>query len=336
MTKALRLHQFGSIDNLSLDDIELRELKENEALIQVKATGITGDNLNFINGRVLPGEEDSSSIFPAMLGYEAAGIVESVGRNVDDKWIGKRVAPVGPYDFLTYGSLGEKAIVPANRLVEIPENLSFEEAAGLWVPYLTSAPIHLYGNIKSGDYVIVTAGTSTVGNAAIQYIVANGAIPIATTRSRKKAEVLKENTGIKDVIITSEEDYLSRINEITQGKGTKLAFDSIGGKFITEIADGMAAGGIIIDYGVLGGLEAPLPVPQLLGKGLTIRGFAVNEIVEDRKLLSSATDYVLTQIKMGTFQPKIAATFPLENYQAAFEQLIKNDRVGRIILTANN
>ncbi|MFV0559021.1 MAG: zinc-dependent alcohol dehydrogenase family protein [Enterococcus sp.] len=335
MTKILRLNRFGGIENLTLDDVDLKNLDKDEALINVKATGITGDNLSFIKGRVLPGEEGSDSIFPATLGYEATGIVEAVGMNVDNQWVGKRVAPVGPYDFLSYGSIGEKAIVPANRLIEIPEKLSFEEAAGLWVPYLTAAPIQLYGNLEIGDYAVITAGTSTVGNAAIQYVTASGATPIATTRSRKKAEILQTNTGIKDVIITSEENYLSRINEITQGKGSKLVFDSIGGTFIDDLASGMTNGGTIIEYGVLGGLEAPLPVSQILSKGLSIRGFAVNEIVENEELFSKATDYVLSQIENGVFKPKIAATFSLEDYQAAFEQLIKNDKLGRIILIPN-
>lgn len=335
MTKILRLNQFGSIADLSLDDVDLRALKEDEVLIQVKAAGITGDNLSFIRGRVLPGEDGSDSIFPATLGYEAAGIVEAVGKNVDKKWLGKRIAPVGPYDSLIYGSLGEKAIVPADRLVEIPEKLTFAEAAALWVPYLTAAPIHLYGNLEAGDYAVITAGTSTVGNAAIQYVLASGATPIATTRSREKAEELQASMGIKDVIVTSEEDYLERITEITQGKGTKVVFDSIGGDFIDDLATGMANGGIIIEYGVLGGMSAPLPVPQMLSKGLSIRGFAVNEIVGDEKLATQAIDYVLTQIEKGVFQPKIAATFSLEDYQAAFEQLIKNDKIGRIMLVTS-
>lgn len=333
MTKVLRLKKFGGIENLSLDNIQLRKLNTDEVLLDVKATGITGDNLNFINGRVLPGEDGSDSIFPATLGYEPSGIVEEVGANVDKKWIGKRVAPVGPYDFLSYGSIGEKAIVPVDRLIEIPDSLSFEEAAALWVPYLTAAPVYMYGNLSENDFAVITAGTSTVGNAAIQYVLASGPTPIATTRSKQKAEELKKDSGIKNVIVTSEENYLTRIEEITGGKGTKFAFDCIGGELLTYIASGMATGGTIIEYGVLGGFTSILPIGQLLSKALTIRGFTVSEIVEDKEKFTAMTNYVLSQLSSNQFKPTVAATFPLSDYQDAFEQLVKNDKIGRIILT---
>lgn len=93
----LHLHQFGSIEGLQLDEVQLPALKENEVKIKVKATDITGDQLTFIKGNFHPGEPVPS--LPATLGYEAADLVEAVGENVDRKWLGKRVAPVGPYDF---------------------------------------------------------------------------------------------------------------------------------------------------------------------------------------------------------------------------------------------
>ena len=255
MTKMIQLHSFGGTKHLSLDSIDTKPLVSNEARIRVAATALTIDQLNFINGFRVPGEEGFQ--FPVGLGYEACGVVLEVSDDIDQSWLGKRVAPIGPYDFMTYPSLGDEIIVPANRLIEIPESLSDEEAAALWVPYLTAYPV-LTKDVQKGDFVAIIAATSTVGIAAIQLIQSHGAIPIGTTRSQEKAEQLKALTGIEHVIITSQENYAQRIEEITGGTGTKLAFDPIGGEFITGIARGMAQRGHIIEYGVLGGMEAPL------------------------------------------------------------------------------
>lgn len=332
MSKMLRVHQFGSINGLKLDEVKLPALKEDEVKIRVKATGITGDQLTFIRGNFHPGEPIPH--LPATLGYEAAGLVEAVGKNVDQKWVGKRVAPVSPYNFLKYGSVGSEIIVPAERLVAIPSQLSFPEAAGLWIPYLTAYPLVEHGHeLKKGDYVLITAATSTVGHAAIQYAQNLDLIPIGTTRSGAKAKKLKEITGIKDVIVTKKENLVKRVDEITNGKGISLIFDPIGGKTVTDLANIAAPGTSIIEYGVIAGMRAPLPVPQLLGKGLSIQGFAVDQISASPSKRKAAAHYILQGVKEGKFKPLLAAQFSLTDYQAAYRQLMANDKLGRVVLT---
>lgn len=327
MSKMLRMHGIG-LENLQLDEVELRPLADDEAKIQVKAFGITGDNLNYINGHFNPGEKEPD--MPATFGYEAAGIVEEVGKNVDQAWLGKKVAPVGPYDFHKYGSAGDEIIVPADRLVEIPNNLTFTQAAALWIPYLTAYPVH---EVQKGDYVLLPAATSTVGHAAIQYALDKGAIPIGTTRSAAKADILQKETGIKHVIVTTQCDLEKEIQKITDGHGVDFTFDPIGGKSITSLANASAYLGKIIEFGVIGGLQAPLPVGQLLGKGLTIKGFTVNEISSSNEKRQEATQYVLDRIKKGSFTPLVAKTFALNDYQAAFKQLQTNNLLGRVVIT---
>ncbi|MDU6443738.1 MAG: oxidoreductase, partial [Streptococcus sp.] len=202
MATLVRVHGQG-IDQLQLDEVELRELASNEVRMTVKASRITGDQLNYIKGLRLPGEaiHEISS-----LGYEAAGIVTAIGKAVDEKWLGKRVMPVGPYDFERYPSLGDDIIVPASRLVEIPDNIDFAAAASTWVPYLTAYPVYSQSNLKSGDYVLIIAGTSAVGQAAIDLARELGAIPIVTTRSRRKAAQLRQLKQLNHVIISNEED----------------------------------------------------------------------------------------------------------------------------------
>lgn len=340
MSKMLRIHQFGDVSGLRLDEVTVLAPKRGEARIRVAATGITGDQLTFIRGSFHPGEPVPP--LPATIGYEAAGTVEEVGEGVDRTWIGKKVAPVGPYDFLTYGSVGEEILVPADRLVEIPEGLSFAQAAGLWIPYLTAYPIveHLRGQetdegSREGGYVLITAATSTVGHAAIQLVRHLGFEPIGTTRSAEKAEALKKLTGIKEVIVTTEENLVERVNAITNGQGDRLVFDPIGGKSITDLAAVAAPGASIIEYGVIGGMGAPLPVPLLIGKGLSIQGFAVNQISDNPVRRTEAVDYILDGVRQGWLSPLVAQTFDLSDFEAAYRQLRKNDKLGRVVLTVS-
>lgn len=330
MSKTLRLHKFGDVANLQLDDVQLRPLKPGEARLIVKATGITQDTLTYIKGDLHLGEDVPD--MPVTLGYEPAGIVTAVGSDGDKKWINQRVAPIGPFDFTEYGSLGEEIIVPTNRLVSIPENLDFIDAAALWIPYLTAFPVHR-AQLSSDDYVLITTATSTVGHAAIQMAKAAGATVIGTTRSRKKAQLLKDTTAIDHIIVTSETDLGTELDGLTHGHGVNFVFDAIGGSGINSIASAMASNGTIIEYGVLAGFDAPLPISQMLSKGLTIRGFAVNEIVMDPKQREEAVTEILAYVKRGLYSPAVATHYPLNEYTEAFNQLKKNNLIGRIILT---
>lgn len=125
--------------------------------------------------------------------------------------------------------MGDDIIVPANRLVEIPDKVDFAVAASTWVPYLTAYPVYSQSNLKSGDYVLIIAGTSAVGQAAIDLARELGAIPIVTTRSRRKAAQLRQLKQLNHVIISNEEDLVTRISEITAGKGVQFIFDPIAG-----------------------------------------------------------------------------------------------------------
>jgi NADPH:quinone reductase-like Zn-dependent oxidoreductase len=319
---------------LQLDEIEQRQPGKDEVLLNVKATGLTGDQLTFIKGFFHPGEPVPP--LPATFGYEAAGVVAQVGPDVDPAWVGQTATPVGPYDFVKYGSVGEQIVVPADRLVKIPQQLSFAGAASLWIPYLTAYPLVEHGrSLAKGSYVLIMAATSTVGHAAIQFAQALGLKPIGITRSEEKAAKLREITGLADIIVTKKEKLTDKVMQITDGKGVSLVLDPIGGSGVTDLANVAAPGGVIVEYGVIGGMNAPLPVPQLIGKGLTIQGFSVNQISDNPQRRQAAVDFILQQIEQGKVKPLVAAEYALADYQAAFKQLIKNDKLGRAVLTTD-
>lgn len=204
----------------------------------------------------------------------------------------------------------------------------------MWVPYLTAYALKYLGHISATDRVLIVAGTSSVGLAAIQIAQAAGAQVFATTRSREKAQQLKTISGLPEehIIITGEADLRERINSLTAGQGVSLIFDPLGGDTITDLADVAAPQAMIIEYGVINGLEAPLPVSQLIGKDLTIRGWAVSEVVENPTARKQAIDYILQNVENGHFSPHVAKTYPLSEVVTAYQDLQSNRQVGRIVL----
>ena len=174
-------------------------------------------------------------------------MVEAVGPNVDATWVGKTVSTVPAFNVAAYGVYGEVAIVPAGAIATYPESLSFEQGTSIWMQYLTAcgALIH-QGHLAAGDFVLITAASSSVGGAAIEIAKAEGAISIATTRSqKKKAELL--DLGADHVIVTDEEALAARVHEITGNKGARIIFDPIAGKGLEALASAAAPRGVIFE-----------------------------------------------------------------------------------------
>jgi NADPH:quinone reductase-like Zn-dependent oxidoreductase len=270
---------------------------------------------------------------PSRLGYEAAGIVEAVGPDVDKNWIGKRVATIPGYSQNKYGVLAEEAIVPASALGEVPETLSAVEAAAVWMQYVTAwgALVH-FGEVARGDFVIITASSSSVGLAAIQIVKDAGAIAIATTRTSKKRDDLR-SFGADHVIATEEEDLPARVDEITGGKGARLIFDPVAGPFVEKLAQAAAYHGIVFEYGALSLESTPFPFFHALRKGLTFRGYTLHEVSHDPQALAAAKSYIYDRLADERFRPKIARTFPFSQTVEAYRYLESNAQIGKIVIT---
>jgi NADPH:quinone reductase-like Zn-dependent oxidoreductase len=270
---------------------------------------------------------------PSKLGYEASGIVEAVGPGVDKSWIGKTASTVPAFPADKYGVYGEVAIVPVNAIAAYPEKLSYEQGTSIWMQYLTAygALVH-QGHLTKGDFVVITAASSSVGLAALQIAKAEGAIGIATTRtSKKKAELLA--LGAAHVIATEEEDLAARVNEITSGKGARVVFDPIGGKGLEVLAAAAAGSGIIFEYGALGAEPTPFPLFAVLGKHLTIKGYTLFEVVADPAVFPKAKQYVFDRVASGDFKPRIDRTFPLAQIVDAHRYMESNAQIGKIVVT---
>ncbi|MBS1736819.1 MAG: zinc-dependent alcohol dehydrogenase family protein [Bacteroidetes bacterium] len=334
MPKIVRLHAFGSVENLKIDELPSQPLKADEARIKIQAACISRDNFMLINAHDFSAYGFPVPELPSKLCYEASGIVTEVGEEVDGSWVGKKVAPNLFIDEIKYGMLGEEAVIPASFLCEYPHNLSPQEAAAFWVPYLTAyGGLKSVATVKKGDYIAITAGASSVGLAAIQIARDLGAIPIAVIRSSAKKEKLLE-LGAAHVIATKEENYAERIIEITSGNGIQLTFDPIGGSILKDLIAGAAQRGTIIQYGVLGNEPVTFPLPEIIAKDLTIKGYSVGGgLLFDNAKAAEARRYILEGLSNGTFVPRVAKVFPLENITDAYSYLNSSEQLGRIVIS---
>jgi len=326
--KIVRFHQTGGPEVLQFEEVPLPEPRKGEVRLRVKAIGLNRAEVMFRMGRYL---EDP--VLPATNGYEASGIVEAVGPGVDKSWIGKTASTVPAFLLTQYGMYGEVGIVPAFALAAYPEKISFEEGTSIWMQYLTGYGALIYrGHLTKGDYVLITAASSSVGLAAIEIAKAEGAISIATTRtSKKKAELL--SLGADHVIATEEEDLVVRVNEITAGKGARIIFDPIAGKGLEVLAAAAASNGIIFEYGALAMEPTPYPLFTALHKHLVIRGYTLREIFTDLDAFSKAKKYIFDHITAGNFKPRIDKTFPFAQIVEAHRYMESNAQIGKIVVT---
>ena len=279
------------------------------------------------------GQYLEAAALPSKLGYEAAGVVEAVGPDVDKSWLGKKASTVPAFLMTQYGVYGEVVIVPASALAAYPEKLTPEEGTSIWMQYLTAyGALIAHGQIRKTDFVVITAASSSVGIAAIEMVKAEGAISIATTRTSKKNATLAQ-VGATHVIATQEEDFLARAKEITGGKGARVIFDPVGGKGIELLAQAAALGGTIFEYGALAPEPTPFPLFTALSKGLSICGYALREVLSDPKMRAKAEQYVFDHVKAGSFKPRIDRVFPFAEIVEAHRYMESNEQIGKIVVT---
>ena len=328
MTKIVRFYELGGPEVLKIEDVPSREPATDEVVLSVQAIGLNRAESMFMHGYYLEPTQ-----LPAKLGLEASGIVSAVGPNVDDGWLNKPVSTIPAFSMNQYGVLGNEVIVPVHALGEYPAHLTPIEATSIWMQYLTAygALIEL-GRVRNGDFVLITAASSSTGLAAIEIVKAEGAISIVTTRNAaKRGELLA--LGADHVIVTDEEDLVASVKKITNGAGVRTIFDPIGGPLVDKLAQAAAPGAIICQHGWLSLTRTPFPLVPALQKALTVRGYWLAEITLDAQRRERAKAYVYERLQSGQLKPKIAKIFPFEDVVEAYRYMESNEQIGKIVVT---
>jgi len=328
MSRIVRFHKIGGPDVLKIEDVEVPSPNAGEIQIRAKALGLNRADVMFRTGQYV-----TEPKFPAIIGYEVAGLVEAIGPGVEGFAIGDKVSVVPCFTLGEYGLHGELVNAPAFGVVKHPENLSWEDAAATWMMFVTA-----YGALvdiaktQAGDVVLIRAASSSVGLAAIQIVNMLGGVSVALTRGSSKRDTLLA-AGAQHVIATEEQDLVAEIMKITGGKGARIAFDPVGGPEVPKILAALSYLGIFFQYGALETSDVPVPVMSLLGKELTIRGYQLFEITKDRARLEQAKRFVLDGLSSGALKPVIAKTFRFDEIAEAHRFMESNAQVGKIVVT---
>jgi NADPH:quinone reductase-like Zn-dependent oxidoreductase len=328
MARIVRFHQTGGPEVLKLEQVDVPPPGPGEVRIAVKALGLNRAESMFRSGHYL-----EQPRFPARLGYEAAGTVEAFGEGVQGLKVGDAVSTIPAFSQNQYGVYGDTAIVPAFAVAKHPASLSWAEAAAVWMQYATAygALIDIAG-LKAGDTLLIPAASSSVGIAAIQIARMIGATPVALTRGSSKRKALLDN-GAAHVIATEEQDLVAEAKKLTGGKGARIVFDPVGGPTVAKLTAAMAERGILFLYGALSPEPTPLPLMDVLGKSLTIRGYVLFEITGDPRRLKRAKKFIVDGLSAGKLKPVVAKTFPIEQIVEAHRYMESNQQVGKIVVT---
>ncbi|MSN26900.1 MAG: zinc-binding dehydrogenase [Geobacter sp.] len=328
MPKIVRFYETGGAEVLKIEESPLVEPREGEVRLKVEAIGLNRAEVMFRQGQYLETPE-----LPSRLGYEAAGIVDAVGPGTSDIKIGDRVSTIPSFSMGAYGVYGESAVVPAYAVAKYPERLSAVEGAAIWMQYLTAfGALIEFGQVQKDAWVLITAGSSSVAQAAIQITKSVGARSIVTTRGADKKAFLM-GAGADHVIVTDEEDLAESVKDITSGNGVNVVFDPIAGPLLGKLAEAAAPGATIFEYGALSPSPAVYPLFPALAKGLTVRGYTLFEIVKAPDKLARGKQFIYNGLETGALNPVIDRTFALENIVEAHRYMESNQQKGKIVVT---
>lgn len=239
MPKAMQVYEIGEPSVMKWEDVDPGNPDSNEVLIRHTAVGLNFIDVYFRRGIYPPPG------FPFVPGLEGAGVVEQVGDDVSDLVIGDRVAYASP----PLGAYAEMRLMPANRLVKIPDQVDNVTAAAMMLKGLTAQYLlrQVY-NVRSGDTILFHAAAGGVGLIACQWAKYLGATVIGTVGSDQKAEIAKQH-GCDFPIIYTRENFTERVREITDGKGVPVVYDSVGLSTFEGSLDCLSPKGLLVSFG---------------------------------------------------------------------------------------
>jgi NADPH:quinone reductase-like Zn-dependent oxidoreductase len=328
MSRIVQFTRPGGPDVLEFKDIDISAPGDDEVRIRVKAIGLNrAESMWRQDAYIEPVK------VPARLGYEAVGIVDAAGRNVTEVAVGDAVNTIPSFSMNQYGMYGDVVLAPSYAVVKHPPSLSFEQAASVWMMFVTA-----YGaliedaRLTADDAVIIPAASSSVALAAIQIGNLAGATTIALTRTSAKRQLLLD-AGAKHVIASEEQDLVAEVMKITDGKGARVVFDPVGGATLPKLIRVMSFQGILYIYGALSDAVTPLPVLDMIAKMLVIKGHNIWLTSGDPVRRKAAVEFILKGFESGALKPIIDRVFSFGQIGEAHRYMEANGQFGKIVVT---
>ena len=322
MPKAIVVHEIGGPEKLTWEDVPDAPLGRGEARIRQTAIG-----LNFIDVYFRTGVYKAPSL-PLVPGQEAAGVVEEIGPDVSEVKVGDRVAYAG-----IPGAYAQSRVVPAARLVPVPDGISDQQAAAMILKGMTAQYLLLRcGRPRRGDTILFHAAAGGVGVIACQWAKHLGVEVIGTVGSPEKARLAFER-GCAHVINYNKENFVHQVNEITRSTGVAVVYDSVGKTTFRASLDCLRPRGMMVSFGQSSGVVPPFDILILSIKGsLFLTRPTLNSYVATRgELLETAGD-LFDVVLSGAVKIDIGQTYPLRDVAQAHVALEARATSGSTVL----
>lgn len=322
MAKAVRVHQTGGPEVLTYEDIDVPAPAKGEVRIRQRACGV-----NFIDTYFRTGLYKAPQL-PFIAGNEASGEVIEVGSGVTGFHPGDRVAYT-----IGLGGYASERIMPADRLVKLPDMITFEQAAvlmlkGLTVHYL----LHRTFKVEPGHNVLIHAAAGGIGLLACQWAKALGANVIGTVGSQAKADLATRN-GCDHVILYNSEDFVARVKQITRGELCHVVYDGVGKTTFPGSLDCLRPLGMFVSFGNASGVVPPFSVGELQRRGsLFATRPTLNDYIAKRRDLLEAADTMFSAVISGSLQVPIHHAYALKDAAKAHRDLESRSTTGASIL----
>jgi len=329
MSREWIINNYSGYQGLVLQECEIKNAGPEEIRLKIEAFALNWGDMDLMLDRY----SFSFKKFPARIGMEAAGIVDHIGEGVTNIELGKRYCTL-PYFYYDKGASADYVTIDARYVTPAPDNLNSLESASVWMQFMTAYyPIVELCKASPNKNILVTAGTSTAGNAALNIGKMFGANMITTTRFEKNIDYLKKSGASHVMIHRDDNDIGKSLKDITKGQGIHAAFDCVGEGMISRYSPALARDATIFFYGTLDGVFPQLPIVDMFQANATFHPYSLFNYVENRELKDKGTNFVYRSLKDGSISPNIDRVFSMEEYRDAWDYLRKpRDSHGKVVI----
>lgn len=317
--KAIVVKEFGAPEQMHFEEVSDLEPNENEILVRVKAAGV-----NPVDTYIRQGIHAQKPNLPYTPGKDAAGTVEKIGANITNFKTGDRVLTTGSIT----GTYAELCLCTENQLIKLPENVSFEQGAGVFVPYATSyRALFQKAKAKAGETVLVHGASGGVGIAAVQWA-KNAGLTVFGTASSEDGKNLVKEQGADFVFDHSTENYLDEIKEATGGKGVEIILEMLANENLNKDFEVLKMFGRIVVIGNRGSIEFN---PRLtMTKDAAVLGMSLFNAPDEA--MREIYEAIYKGLSEGFLNPIVGRTFPLKDAPKAHHAVIEEKAFGKIVL----
>ena len=321
MARVVRAHKTGGPEVMQLDEVQLPPPAAGQALVRIEAAGV-----NFIDIYHCSGQYQMQ--LPLAVGVEGAGVVEQVGSGVKEVRAGDRVAWTN-----VNGTYATHAIVPADRLVPMPEGVSSKLAAAVMLQGMTAHYLtHDTYPLKRGEWCVIHAAAGGVGLLFCQIAKRIGARTIGTAGNEEKAQLARK-AGAEEVIVYTKQDFEAEVRRLTGGAGASVVYDSVGKDTFDRSLKCLRKRGMMVLFGQSSGAVPPFDLQRLAAGGsLYLTRPTLATYIAAREELLARAGAVLDMVKKRELEVKIEAEIPLAQAARAHELLKSRKTTGKLIL----